>query len=294
MTRTTRIAGGGTLLSVALVLVVGCSKSDTPSGGAPTAARNGADAKGADVPANPATPATAKTTSREPAATIKAEDVPKEFKDTQTAETSKYKDEFLAIEGVVEEVPAIGSKNRLSVGSPQEPGKGIVICDMSPEAGVSVLGLGKGQKVKVVGKLTVAGGGLLFLNDCTYTEQGPNPTTRVTAKDLGAEFAKDDGQAATKKYASPQPFHDKELFVEGVVKDVGPPKGPWFSTFSLAVELDAGMQEPLVCAISMLGQDAARQLKPGDRVVMKGNYFTYSADGKNYPSLTNAWVVKKL
>ncbi len=215
----------------------------------------------------------------------------KEFAAGQPAADKKYKDKYLEVEGVVQSGLTTGSKDKLAVAVPGDPDKAVLICDMSPDAQKTFRELGKGQKVKVLGKEYLSIPGTVYLNDCSYTEAEPNPAARVKAKDLGAEFGKGDGGPAAKKYAGKDFSHPTELIVEGVVQDVAESKGPEF--LGLVVNLDAGMQEPMACQIDTSDVDAAKQLKKGDTVVLKGNFHAHTLSLKSYPGLTNAIVLKK-
>jgi hypothetical protein len=279
----------GALLTVSIVIASGCGQQTTTSqqksGTAPD------DKKGAATPGATASPAATAATRSEPAFKGKAEDLLKEFAAGQPAADKKYKDKYVEVEGIVESAPSAGSQDKMGVAVPADPHKAVIVCDMSADALKTFLQLGRGQKVKVVGKEYLSIPGTVYLNDCTYSEAGPNPAIRVSAKELGTEFAKDEGKAAAQKYTSKDVFHPTELIVEGTVLDVGESKDPGFS--GLVVKLDAGMQEPMVCQFSKFDEAAAKQLKKGDVAVLKGGFRANMLALKNYPSLTNAVVLKK-
>ena len=63
----------------------------------------------------------------------------------------------------------------------------------APDSAARISTLGQGQNVKVTGKLYFVIGNSILLNDCSFAEAGPNPAIKISAKDLGKEFATADG-----------------------------------------------------------------------------------------------------
>jgi hypothetical protein len=193
------------LVASCLILSAGCGLKEpakpAPAGGTQATPEGGGSSKGA-APA-----------AKEVAFKGKAEDILKEFEADKKAAGDKYQGKFVEAEALVLNAPT--DANGLSLAVEAKRDAPVVVCDLTPEAVKKVRELGKGQKVKAIGKLQ--GGqilGAIYLFECDFTEAGPNPAIKVAAKDLAAEFTQEDGEPAAKKYA------DKELFIEGVVKDM--------------------------------------------------------------------------
>jgi hypothetical protein len=208
----------------------------------------------------------------------KIEDFAKEVK----ADKEKYKEKYVEVEGLVKDAPEFAQPTKMTVEA--KAGKDKVTCTMSAQAQKTFHGLGKGQNVRVTGKLYFVIGDNILLDDCNYAEAGPNPAIKISAMDLGKEYATGDGEAAAKKY------NGKELLVEGTVLDVDE-KRP-------RVNLDAGLAKPMECdfAIVEAGNDKAfsnLQIKKGDKVLLKGEFTNNVLALKNYPRIIGAVFVKK-
>ena len=263
---------GISILATGLFVVAGCGKKDVATG---TKLNTSTSPGGQSQVAE----------SKEPVFKGKAEDILNEFKTDKAAAEKKYLNKYVEIEGVVYDYPgAGGSKEKMSLATPEKKAMAVV-CDMTPEAQKKFRELGTGEKVKVQGKLYLAIIGVIYLNDCTYTEAGPNPAIKVAAKELGKEYSKDEGEPAKKKYDG------KEMIVEGVVKDVKETPGGFSPT--RIVQLDAGMAEPMDCQILATLGDEFKRIEKGDKVVLKGTFSNNMLALKNYPSLSNAYLVKK-
>jgi hypothetical protein len=294
MTNDPRTRTVGALLVVCLLVAAGCAqKGDTTGSTAPPPKSAGTK----DTPATTreATPTPAASASNEPAFRGKAEELHKEFKAGQAAADKKYKGKYVEVEGQVDKVSwATGSKDKLDLAPPQSvTPREMVSCTMSPSAPETYRELGKGQTVKVRGKLTLSIIGTIFLEDCTIADAGPSPVLRAKAKDLGAEFAKEDGEPAAKKYDSKDIFNPKELIVEGVVKDVVITPGRTLaSKEDVNLNLDAGMSEPMVCEIEPFEMESAKKIKKGDTVVLRGHFHTNTLALKRYPGLLSAQILK--
>jgi hypothetical protein len=274
------------IIVAALILTPACGSKE---GTAPPKAVTGPSATRTGTPATPGKeggPAAAPV-SKEPAFNGKAEDFIKEFKDLASlkAGLEKYKDKYIEVEALVEEAPAVVALDKEPKMTLSYPGKtGFTTpfsCTMSPEAARTFYELGKGQKVKVNGKLDLAIVNVAYLSDCTYKAEGPSPVIKVSAKNLGAELSKDE-DTAQKKYDS------KELIVDGVVKELKETKDILGSDY--LVKLEALHDKTVDC---LLPETSYKKLKKGDKVVVKAKFGTLRSNNKLYPGLTTGSLVKK-
>ena len=104
------------------------------------------------------------------------------------------------------------------------------------------------------------------LKDCTSSpELGPNPTRKVTAKDLTAEFVKDE-KAAREKYLGKA--ERIELIVEGTVADFS--ENDTGSSIRYSILLAGSKEDSVECR---LGKSDFKSLKKGDKVTIKGDFF---------------------
>ena len=288
-----------TLTAVALLVgcqlaAAGCGQMNETTGSkTPPAATEGS--KDTPAAAKETAPPPAAAASNAPAFRGKAEDFYKEFKASKATADQKYSGKYVEVEGRVDEVSwKTGSRDKLLLATPPSvTPRESISCTMSPSAPETYRELGKGQTVKVRGKVTLSIVGTIFLEDCTVSGAGPSPVLRAKAKDLGAEFSKGDGEPAAKKYDTRDAFGSKEMIVEGVVKDVV--VGPGHSVLSkddVDVNLDAGMSEPMVCEVMSYEKEAAKKLKKGDTVVLKGQFLSNTLALKRYPRLLNAQILK--
>ena len=158
------------------------------------------------------------------------------------------------------------------------------VCTLTPEALNKANELGKGQRIRAVGRLQ--GGSILgtvFLFDSTFTEAGPNPSIRISATDLAAEFAKDEGDAAATKYAG------KELFVQGVVAGIEQAGEGIF--VNRIVLFESGAKEPVRCTRTR--ESDFEKIKKGDKVILKGDFQGETIALKKHPTITETRLVKK-
>jgi hypothetical protein len=290
MSRLVRRVSGG-LLFAAYLTLSGCGQPAAPP----------VTAKDVAAPVSAAAEPAKVAASREPVFKVGAEGFLKEFKADQKAANEKYKDKYVEIEGLVGEAPSTGFRNKMDIAVPEkrEPQSGVqkqsVCCTMAPGAQGKLLELGRDQKVKVTGKVTLSIVDTVFLEDCTVGDVGPSTVIRTTAKELGAEFSKDDGEPAKQKYDSKDIWRPKELFVEGVVNDVvvASQTAPATNIGDVFVNLDAGENEPMICRMEPFWKEDGKQLKKGESVVLRGTFGTDTRNAKAYPMLWNAIVVKR-
>jgi hypothetical protein len=294
MTNDPRAAAAGALLVACLLVAAGCGQQGGTTGSAASPPKSDTT-KDTPAAAKETDPKPAAAAANEPAFRGKAEDLHKEFKASKAAADTKYTGKYVEVEGRVDKVSWMtGFKDKLDLAPPQSatPRESIA-CTMSPAAPPTYRELGTGQTVKVRGKLTLSIIGTIFLEDCTISDPGPSPVLRAKAKDLGAEFGKEDGEPAAKRYDSKDVFNPKEMIVEGVVKDVVVGPGRTLdSKADVNVNLDAGMSEPMVCEVTSYEKDAAKKIKKGDTVVLKGQFSSNMLALKRYPRLLNAQILK--
>jgi len=228
-----------------------------------------------------------------------AEDLVKEVMADKKAAADKYsKDKVVEVERAVRHALLTkGIVDTLSFslcGGKGELGQLDVQCYLKDTEKDKVSWLGKGQKVSVIGKVIMASPTTISLNECTVTEKGPNPTMKIAAEQLAAEFAKDE-KAAKEKYgvylAHPSDVVNsaKEVIVEGTVADLLKRKGEFFGEDHLAI-LAGSDGMTVTCN---LDQKTWESLKKGDKVTIKGEVDTILNKDKKAVKLKNAFVLKK-
>ncbi len=255
------------LFAMGLVLVAGCGKPESkPGPGNPKVSDSGA-AKNPEI----------KTT---------AEELAKEVLADQKAAGTKYDGKVVELQGKVDTANQVVTDNKgfYLTGAKKKPTDVVglnVLC--MPVAGEKdkVGWLGKGQKVKVVGKVTGVNAFAVSLAQCTFTEEDKSTTPKVTVEELTSEFAKD-AEAAKKKYKI-ENLNSQEIILEGTVADKEK-KGD-FHTVKLA-----GTDGLTVsCTVSKQNWE---ELKKGDKVTIKGDLSGYYAADKKV-NVNTAFVLKK-
>jgi hypothetical protein len=118
------------------------------------------------------------------------------------------------------------------------------------------LKLSHGAKVKIKGTLPesdewVGTPGALIL--CEVVEAAPHQLLKVSAEQLGKEYAANADAAAEK-------YHDKHALVDGEVAKTG--------TDMYEVELKG--TTPVVCSFNLRFKDPIKRLKPGQKVEVYG------------------------
>jgi hypothetical protein len=185
----------------------------------------------------------------------------------------KYKGKIVEVEGQVEFANKIINANGFSIkGAKKKPTDATgmsVICNVPKAALGKAWRLSSGQKVKVVGTVTVSAFAVFF-TDCTVEPLEPAMIATVTAKGLAAEVAKD-ASTAKKKYQTSEGY-PKEIIVAGEVSALEKDKNG-FHTAKLA-----GTDGITVnCTVN---QEDFAALKIGDTVTIKGDFSNYYPDEK--------------
>jgi hypothetical protein len=121
--------------------------------------------------------------------------------------------------------------------------------------------LGKGQKVKVTGEVVGVNATGIGLQQCTFQESEPNPTMKVSAEQLTADFSKDEA-AAKKKYLA-DGILPKEIIVEGTIGDLVKSKNDFY-----IAKLSGTDGVTVDCTVS---KRAWEGLKKGQKVSVKGD-----------------------
>jgi hypothetical protein len=208
---------------------------------------------------------------------VTAEQLSKDFVDDHKAATQKYGVKMLEVEGTVVGItPSEGVVN-LEGTKRQDNFPMPVACQLRPAKSQQVVTLSKGQKVKVVGRIsstsTVTG---VRLGDCDLTELTPSTLTTISAKDLTAAF-KANKEDAEKKYKG------KELIVEGKVADKKPPvNNVWILTLEAPGDL--------IVQCRMEGNADFEGVKKGDDVRIRCK-FDFFSTGK-FLILGDCYVLK--
>jgi tRNA_anti-like len=215
-----------------------------------------------------------------------AEAIVKEFLKDEKAAQKKYKDKFVELEGTVFAANKVLSDKGVWLDGAKKDPKDVVATNVlcyAPAARLEkAFWLGKGQKVKVVGKFAGGSGLAVSLLDCTFTELKPSPTLKTTAKAVAADFDKDE-EAATTKYLI-DGINSKEIIVEGVVSALEKTKNDFF-----IVKLEGSGGLTVNCVVD---EAEWKKLKKGDKVTMKGDLSGFYKDEKKV-NVNTAFVLKK-
>jgi hypothetical protein len=193
----------------------------------------------------------------------------KEFETDSVAANARFKNQWVLVEGPVEDADSFASGSVLVrlAGYKGEQGKRVpghaVRCDFVPADTGKLLDLTRGQRLKLRGLCTGdSGSSFVDLHDCEAVEVGPDPSVVVSAVQLTKDYD-EDGDAAEAKY------RDKPLRVEGVVlerrRDDGRPR--------VVLEgFDETAPNPLRVAALYPAerQEEFASLKKGDKVRVKG------------------------
>ena len=262
------------LLACGLVMAAGCAKTDTAKPG------TGSGVTGAKDD-GPATNPEIKTT---------AEAMAKEVIADEKAAEAKYKDKVVEVEGKVQYAnKTLGNDRMISLAGAKKMPTDVVALNISCIPAVANLDkaweLGRGQKVKVVGKVVGISAGFLgvTLDRCSIAEVDKNPTAKITAEALTGEFAKDP-DAAKKKFTESE-YVMKELIVEGNVAGTETSKDGNFHSINLAGKDGYTVS----CTVK---KDVMDGVKKGDKVTMKGDLGSFDKDKKRL-TLNTAFVLKK-
>lgn len=230
--------------------------------------------------------AVAQKAGKKPDFKLTAEALVKEVIKDEKAAVKKYKGKVVELEGTVQFANKLVSDRAILINGAKRNPKDVVelnvICNSTPARLESAWWFGKGQKIKVVGKLTIANDLGVSLTDCTFTQIKPSPTLKVTAKQLTADFVKDE-EAAGKKYLI-DALIPKEIIVEGVVGQLMKTKDDLF-----LVELTGTAAHTVRCVID---QKEWKTLKKGDQVTIKGDCSGFDSKEK-YANVISAFVLKK-
>lgn len=243
----------GVLLS-SLLLTAGCGTTENPKG-AP---------------------------SESTAPTKTAEAFAKEVLETgEAAATEKYKGKTLELEGVVDWANETVSKAVFLRGTRTDAGHPVPIhCFPATAEREPAMSLGKGQKVKVVGRVTILEprGAGLKLEECKFTELTPSPVSKVTAEELTQAYRTDES-AAKKKYQDIEP--KSEILVEGTIQD---PR----ASGKIVLAGDADFK--VICEVD---RDTLQAAVKGQKVIVKGTVSHFDKGGKAV-NLQSAFILKKL
>ena len=227
----------------------------------------------------PATNPTIKTT---------AEAMAKEVFANKKVAEMKYKDTVVELEGQVQTANFMVGNGKWIIlkGATEKKSfkRELTIMCMPMAAGLDkAWWLGEGQKVKVIGQVVRVSSDEISLERCTITEQGPNPTEKVTAENLTAAFAKDEAAATTKYITENRRF--QEIIVEGTVADSGPEANPDFFKVKLA-----GKDGLTVYCFG--SKETLEGLKKGDKVTIKGFIGKFDK-GEKHLIVGSAFLLKK-
>ncbi len=264
------------ILAACLGLVAGCGRQPGQSGTASTQQTGTAESPGGHPEA--AQPPELKTT---------AEALAKEAIADPTAAEAKYKGKVVEVDGQVAFANKIVGDNRMFslTGAKKQPTDAVsrdVMCTPRPDQQDRAWGLGRGQKVKVVGRVTGVNTFGVSLSDCTVAEEGPNPTQTVSAEQLAADYAKNP-LAAEKKYLAGEKYA-KEIIITGTVADLKT-KNDFY-----VVRLAGSGPVAVDCTVK---KEDWESLKKGEKVTIKGDLsFAYDAKA-NAVVVETAFVLKK-
>lgn len=258
------------VLCIVLTGATGCGKKDAP--------------KGSDTPAP--RPAQMKDgqardpSSKDPLFNGKVADIIQEFKKNRAAADRKYKGGVVEVEGVVRLTPSPfdkGRENQLEVGIDGTEIISVIECQMKPEQTAKCRELGKTQRVKIRGHVFLSTGiGQLLLDNCELLDAGPNPATKIAAKDFAKEASN---------------YKGKQLLVGGIVANIQEKRMPGRERF---VFLDSGTADQMQCHLDGGVTDGDfKGLSKGSKVTLRGYCKVEIRNDKNYPVLEDAYIVNK-
>jgi hypothetical protein len=227
-----------------------------------------------------------KAVAQDPAFKLTAEAFAKEALGNQKGASDKYNGKVVELEGQVDSANrVITDKGIYLTGAKKNPTDVVglnLLCTPGESAKEKIWWLGKGQKVKVVGKVIGISPLAIYLDECTITEQGQSPTPKVTADELTEAFSKDE-EAAKKKYGG-DALSPKEIIVEGTVAALDKTKNDFYIA---RLEGKGGLT--VGCT---LDKKEWESLKKGDKVTIKGDLSGFYKDEKNV-NVNTAFVLKK-
>jgi hypothetical protein len=257
------------LFALVVAFAAGCGNTDTKPGSPTTSSKAGAGGP------------------QEPAYKLTAEALAKEALADAQAASAKYTGKVVELEGQVDSANRIISDNKgvFLTGAKKKPTDVIalnILCMPVESSKDKVWWLGKGHKVKAVGKVTAINGFIISLDECTITGQGASPTPKVTAEELTGEFAKDE-EAAKKKYLG-DGVNPKEIIVEGTVAALDKTKNDFYIA---RLEGKGGLT--VGCTLDKKEWEG---LKKGDKVTIKGDLSGFRKDDKNV-NVNTAFLLKK-
>jgi hypothetical protein len=247
-------------LTTIAVLVAGCGKGSTPPAPANLASnQQGPPAKEA-VKAPPA----------DPAETVTAEQIGKDFLKDKEAAKKKYMDKVWVIDGVVEDGYSVRGENVINPNvvlfgykPPNDKDFNFINlqCFLTEAASEKIGGLTKGQKVKLKGKCRDTFSFLVQFGECEVLEAGPDPVIRVSAVDITKDFASD-AKAAGSKY------HGKPVLIEGVVAG----KEDKMASIIVLEGFDEKAAKPVRVHAGIAGgnTEAFRKVTKGQKIKIKG------------------------
>jgi hypothetical protein len=249
----------------------------------------GCDSSGT-LPASQATPPSGDpAANREPAFRVSATALAQEAIADPKAAEAKYRGQLIEVDGRIDLANrVIGDSRMVSlIGARTGPDNVFsvdVMCLSVPNHRAQMWWLGKGEKVKVIGRVTNISPKAVYLDECTFTEQEPNPTVTLSAEQLAGEFAQN-ASAATKKY---QPVlgekYGKEVIVTGTVADrIKTRDGFYIAQLAGAARITVNCQLP---------KEEWQSLQRGEKVTIKGDYAKFAAQ-ENAVVINNAFLLKK-
>jgi hypothetical protein len=274
---------GAALLALSLAVVTGCDTKGpaTDAKGTPGASEDKSPPRAGKTKAGNDPPA------KNPEFKTTAEALVKEFLAGDKAALAKYKNKVVEIDGSVLFANQIIGADRITLTGAKKNPTDIASVDVScilSSAGLEkAWWLGRGQKVKVVGKVvdyTSTFG--VFLGHCTVAEAGANPTPKVTAEALVEEFV-NNPEAAEKKYTESE-YVKKEVIVEGIVHATEARSDGFY--FVILAGKDGSTVSFTV------DKNATEELKKGDKVTLKGDLSLFDKNKKQL-TVNTAFVLKK-
>jgi hypothetical protein len=225
-------------------------------------------ATGPSVPASPSTPAAAP--SAEPAFTVKAEDLAREYETNAEAADARYKGKWGVVAGLFDDAQLFpGGQLNVSVqGFVLDPKKNfglghILRCSFVAASLGKAGDLTKGQKLEFKGKCEgERGGTYVDFSDCEVLKIGPDPALPVTAAQLTRDYVADE-KAADAKYT------DKYLLLEGIVVELKE-KGSVLHVILEGHDEKSPTPVRVAAAYPADRKDEFVRLKKGDKIKIKG------------------------
>jgi hypothetical protein len=200
-----------------------------------------------------------------PEATVTAEEL--------TKDAAKYKDKLMQVRGVVRTGTPTPAGAAITLSG---EGKKFVTCVLAAGQFEKVLAAGRGSTVELKGVVTDVEP-FVTMNDCTLVKY-PRPALPIRAANFAREF--------TQKKDISEKYSEKIITLTGKVESAG--DGKLVITGFSDSKGKKPMPQKIVAHFSPDWKDALAKVKPGEDVIVSGEFSTYSSGEIN---LSGCWLL---